>query len=137
MHHILQICLYICMALTLCASVVFFFFNFLLNLLQYCFCFMSWSFGCQACGILSLPPGIEPIPAVLEGEFLTTRLPGKSPVTQCVLFWNLRTGYLLIISSFFFFLRASLVIQERLHIFLCFSLSFSDLSPVLFSSFYT
>ena len=25
----------------------------LLNLLQYCFCFMLWVFGCQACGILA------------------------------------------------------------------------------------
>ena len=32
----------------------------LLNLLQYCFCFMFWFFGCQACGILALQSGIEP-----------------------------------------------------------------------------
>ena len=27
----------------------------LLNLLQYCFCFMFWFFGCEACGIFSYP----------------------------------------------------------------------------------
>ena len=50
-----------------------------LNLLQYCFCFMVWLFGCKACGILASPPGIEPAPPVLEGEVVTTGPPGKSP----------------------------------------------------------
>ena len=50
----------------------------LLNLLQYCFCFMFWFFGHKACGILSPPPGIESAPPALEGEVLTTGLPGKS-----------------------------------------------------------
>ena len=66
----------------------FFFFNFffscgpllksLFNLLQYCFCFMFWFFGREACGILAPRPGIEPAPPALEGEVLTTGLPGKS-----------------------------------------------------------
>ena len=51
-------------------------FKSLLNLLQYCFCFM---FFChKACVILVPQPRIELAPPVLEGRFLTTRLPGKS-----------------------------------------------------------
>ena len=47
----------------------------LLNFLQYCFCFMFWFFGQEACGILVPQPGIEHSPPVLEGEVLirTTR----------------------------------------------------------------
>ena len=59
----------------------FFFFSFfksLLNLLQYCFCFMFWFFGHEACGIFAPQPGIEPTPPALEGEVLTARPPGKS-----------------------------------------------------------
>ena len=66
-----------------------FFFNFfffwcgpflksLLNLLQHCFCFMLWFFGCKTCGILAPWPGIEPAPPALEGEVLTTGPPEKS-----------------------------------------------------------
>ena len=129
MHPILQICLYICMALTLCASVGFFFSVFIefVTILLLFYVLVFW-----------LPDLISPTRDRTYTLCTGTRLPGKSPVTQCVLSWNLRTGYyLLIISLFFFFLRTSLVIQERLHVFLCFSLSLSDLSPVLFSSFYT
>ena len=50
----------------------------LLNVLQYCFCFMFWFFGREACGILAPRPGTEPAPAALEGEVLTTGPPGKS-----------------------------------------------------------
>ena len=50
----------------------------LLNLLQYCFCFIFWFFGHKACGILAPRTGIEPAPTALEGEVLTTGLPGKS-----------------------------------------------------------
>ena len=39
---------------------------------------MFWFFGCEACGILAPWPGIEPAPPTLEGEVLTTGLPGKS-----------------------------------------------------------
>ena len=35
-------------------------------------------FGHKACGILTPWPGIEPTPPALEGEVLTTGLPGKS-----------------------------------------------------------
>ena len=55
-----------------------FFFKSLLNLLQYCFCFMFWLFGCDACGIPASRPGIEPALSALEGEVLTTGPPGKS-----------------------------------------------------------
>ena len=43
----------------------------LLNLLQYCLCFMFWLFGHKTCGI-------EPAPLALYGKALTTGLPGKS-----------------------------------------------------------
>ena len=53
------------------------FFKSLLNLLQYCFCFMSWFLGPKACGILTPWPGIEPAPSALEGKVLVTGPPGK------------------------------------------------------------
>ena len=56
------------------------FFKSLLNLLRYCFRFMFWFFGCEACGILAPQPGIESRPPALEGEVLTTGPPGKSPI---------------------------------------------------------
>ena len=34
----------------------------------------------KACGILVPPPGIKPMSPVLQGRFLTTGPPGKSPV---------------------------------------------------------
>ena len=37
-------------------------------------------FGPKTCGILASRPGIELTPPALEGESLTTGLPGKSPV---------------------------------------------------------
>jgi len=39
---------------------------------------MFWFFGCEAYGILTPWPGIEPAPHALEGEVLTTGLPEKS-----------------------------------------------------------
>ena len=50
-----------------------------LNSLQYCFCFMFWFFGHEACGIWAPRPGIKPRPLQLEGEVLTTGPLGKSP----------------------------------------------------------
>ena len=38
---------------------------------------MFWFFGHEACGILAPQPGIEPTPPALEGEVLTSGLPGK------------------------------------------------------------
>ena len=52
-----------------------------LNLLQYCFCFMFWFFGHEACGMLAPQPGIKLAPPALEGEAVTTVLPGKSIVS--------------------------------------------------------
>ena len=54
----------------------------LLNLLQYCLCFMFWFFGYQTCGILPPRPGIEPTPFALEDKVLSTGPPGKS-VSNC------------------------------------------------------
>ena len=62
----------------------FFFFNVglflksLLNMLQYCFCFMFWFFGCKACVVLAPQPEIESVPHVLEGEVLSNESQGKS-----------------------------------------------------------
>ena len=39
---------------------------------------MFWFFGHEACEILAPQPGIEPAAPALEGEVLTTGLPGKS-----------------------------------------------------------
>ena len=51
----------------------------LLNLLQYCFCFMICFFGHEACGILVPQPGIKPTPLGLESKVLTTVPPRESP----------------------------------------------------------
>ena len=48
----------------------------LLSLLQYCFCFMFWFFGCKLHGILAPKPRIEPVPTV-KGNVLTTGPPGN------------------------------------------------------------
>ena len=53
-------------------------FKVFIEFLQYCFCFLFWFFGCEACGILAPPPGIEPTSTALEGEVLTTGPLGKS-----------------------------------------------------------
>ena len=50
----------------------------LLNLSQFCFCFMFWLFDPEACGILVPQPGIYPTTPALEGDVLTTGPPGKS-----------------------------------------------------------
>ena len=46
--------------------------------LKYCFCFMFWVFGCEACGNFAPQPGIESLPLVLEDEVVTTEPPRKS-----------------------------------------------------------
>ena len=51
----------------------------LLNLLQYCFCFIFHFFGPEAYEILAPQPGIKPVPPSLEGKVLTTGPPGKCP----------------------------------------------------------
>ena len=49
---------------------------------------MFWVFDCEACGILASQPGIESIPPALEGEVLTTGLPGK-PLFESILKGNI------------------------------------------------
>ena len=61
-----------------------FFFKSLLNLLQYCFCFMFWFFGTMACGILVPEPEIQPVSPAMAGGVLTTGLPGKSLCSICL-----------------------------------------------------
>ena len=57
----------------------------LLNLLEYCFCFMFWFSNRKVYGTPAPRPGIEPASFALEGEVLTTGLPGKSlEVTEYV-----------------------------------------------------
>ena len=41
----------------------------LLNLLQYCFCFMFWVWGLEASGILTPRPGIKPAIPALEKSY--------------------------------------------------------------------
>ena len=53
-------------------------FDTILLLVFFVFFFMFWFFGCEACGILAPQPGVEPTPPALEGEVLTTGLPGTS-----------------------------------------------------------
>ena len=49
-----------------------------IDLLQYCFSFIFWFFGCEARGILVPQPGIKPTPTALEGIVLTTGLSRQS-----------------------------------------------------------
>ena len=54
------------------------FLKFLLNLLQYCFCFMfCFVFGHKAGGISAPQSGIKPASQALEGEVSTAGPPGK------------------------------------------------------------
>ena len=50
------------------------FLKFLLNVLQYCICFVLFFFGHKACGILVAQPRIKPAHPAVEGE---VGLPGK------------------------------------------------------------
>ena len=43
---------------------------------------MFWFFGLKTCGILAPKPGTEPTASALEGEVLTTGLPGKSLINS-------------------------------------------------------
>ena len=49
----------------------------LLNLWQYCFCFMFWYFGQEACETFVPQPGIKPAPPALEGKVLTIGPPAR------------------------------------------------------------
>ena len=66
---------------------VFFFFmqtiyEVFIDLLQYCPGFMVWFFNHEVCGVLAPLPGIKPAPPALEGEVLSTGLPGKFHTLQ-------------------------------------------------------
>ena len=62
----------------------------LLNLLQYCFCFMFWFSGSETCGILASQPSTESsLPALKEGVLTTGQV--GSPFLSL-----LRTGIMLI-----------------------------------------
>ena len=49
-----------------------------MNVLQYCFYFMFWFFGHEACRTLASQPGMEPTPPALGDEVLTNGPPVKS-----------------------------------------------------------
>ena len=51
--------------------------------LPYCFCFMFWFFGHEACVILASWPGIELTPPALEGAVLTTDRQGSASLYTC------------------------------------------------------
>ena len=63
--------------------IAFFFLGSLLNLLNIVSVLCFGIFGHKACVILVPWLGIEPSPSALEGEDLTTELPGKSPDFYC------------------------------------------------------
>ena len=48
-----------------------------MNLLQHCFGFMVWFFGCEARGLLVPCPGIKSEPAGVKSKVLTMEPPGK------------------------------------------------------------
>ena len=51
----------------------------LLNLSQFCFCFMFWCSGHKACGILAPRPGIKPVPPALEMQSLNHSTTKEGP----------------------------------------------------------
>ena len=54
-------------------------FKSVLNLLQYCFCFMFYFFGHKANGILTPQPGIQPTPFLLEDKVSVTIMAREVP----------------------------------------------------------
>ena len=54
-------------------------------MLQCCFCFLFWYFGCEAHGISAPPPGIEAASCALGDKVFIPGLPGKF-LTGCLLF---------------------------------------------------
>ena len=71
-------------------------------LLQYCFCFMFWFFGCKACGILIPWSGLESTFPAVESGVLTTGLPGKSSQVAIVLSVKVSTEIFFFLLFFFF-----------------------------------
>ena len=64
----------------------------LLGLLWYYFCFLFWFFSHEACGILVSQPGVELALPVLEGQVLTSGLPGKAQ--KPYVFWLVNSIHL-------------------------------------------
>ena len=83
----LLVIVFFCLFFNMCTR-----FKSLLNLLQYCFCFMLCFcilFCCnKVCGILAPWPGVKLAPPALEGEVKTIGLSGKS---HCCCFKSLST----------------------------------------------
>ena len=93
----------------------------LLNLLQYCFCFMFRFFVCKAFGILASPPEIKPALLALEGQVLTSGLPEKS---LSIYFTFCLEGQCFCTSTFFLFCLEFLHMQPEKELYL------SRVSPV-------
>ena len=67
----------------------------LLNLLQYCFCFMFWFFGHKACGILIPWPGIRPTNPAMEMQSLSPWTTREVPrVVIALSFFSLPFSYI-------------------------------------------
>ena len=60
-------------------------------MLQFCFCFMFWFFGREACGILAPRPGIKPAPPALEAWSLNRWTTREVP-EPCILYTLLHVG---------------------------------------------
>ena len=71
---------------------------------------MFWFFGHKACGILAPRPGIKRAPPALEGEVLTTGLPGKSSDSE---FNQGKTPHTLYRPTGTYWVQESLVLLER------------------------
>jgi len=106
----------------------------LLNLLQYCFCFMFCFvfFQTQACEILAPQPGIELALPALESEVLTTEPPGKSHISSVKDVVYTILGFVLI------FISGSSVMNGPLFLFVSsFAVSSFAVSSFAVSSFAT
>ena len=114
------LCIFSCMS-CFCWLCVFFFFKCgpflksLLNLLPYCFCFMFWVFGPEACWILAPQPSIEPTTPALEGEVLTTGPSGKS-LLALIPYWSYHVEIFSPIQCCLFIAVVSFTVQKLLHL---------------------
>ena len=57
----------------------------LLNLLQYCLCFMFWFFGHKGCETLAPKPGIEPGPPALGGGWSLNPWTAREVPWECTI----------------------------------------------------
>ena len=101
---------------TICCMILKIIFKVFLNLLQYCFCFPLWFFGCEACGIWDPQPGTEPAPPALEGKILTTGQ-GKWKSLLCdSCFWNRKIYHR---STWHFLQHALASVRQSVFVFSC------------------